>query len=117
MLQNIALIEICIILKVIFFFRQYRDIPLLTTGGIFHAANQSVEASIVIHTAIEYAPNEALHHLELANIYAYLGEYNKSIEYYDSALKLNPNLNMARSAKHNILCNLKLETSLTTLHQ
>lgn len=97
--------------------RQHRDIPLLTTGGIFHAANQSTEAAIVLHTAIEYTPTESLNHFTLANIYAHLGEYNKSIEYYDNSLKLNPGLDISRSAKHNILCNLKLESSLSALHQ
>ncbi|XP_031782231.1 tetratricopeptide repeat protein 17 isoform X2 [Nasonia vitripennis] len=97
--------------------RQHRDIPLLTAGGILHAANYSSDAAVLLHTAIEYAPKESMHHLALANVYAYLGEYNKSIEFYDNSLKLNPNLDMSRSAKHNILCNLKLESSLSALHQ
>lgn len=99
------------------FFRRYRDIPLLSTGGILHAANHSVDAAIVLQTAIDYAPTERLLHLALANIYAHLGEYNKSVEYYDNVLKLDPSMNLARSAKHNILCNLKLESSLSALHQ
>lgn len=86
-------------------------------GGVLHAANQSEEAAIVLHTAIEYSSNESLHHLALANVYAHLGEYNKSVEYYDNSLKLDPTLDVARSAKHNILCNLKLESSLSALHQ
>lgn len=86
-------------------------------GGILHAANQSEEAATVLHTAIEYFSNESSHHLALANVYAHLGEYNKSIEYYDNSLKLDPGLDIAQSAKHNILCNLKLESSLSALHQ
>ncbi|XP_014214648.1 tetratricopeptide repeat protein 17 [Copidosoma floridanum] len=97
--------------------RRYRDIPLQTTGGIFHAANYSKEAAVVLHNAIEYAPTEPLHHLTLANIYAHLGEYNKSVEYYDNAIKYNPDLDVAKKAKHTILCNLKLESSLSALHQ
>ncbi|KAJ8678526.1 hypothetical protein QAD02_014313 [Eretmocerus hayati] len=97
--------------------RQYRDIALLTTGGIFHAANKSREAAIILHTAIEYEPTESLHHLALANVYAQLGEFNKSVQFYDNSLRLDPQLDMARSAKHNILCNLKLESSLSALHR
>ncbi|XP_058790229.1 tetratricopeptide repeat protein 17 isoform X2 [Phymastichus coffea] len=97
--------------------RRYRDIPLLTTGGILYAANQSADAAIILQTAIEYAPTVSLHHFALANVYAHLGQYNKSVKYYDNVLRLDPSMNIARSAKHNILCNLKLESSLSALHQ
>lgn len=97
--------------------RKFRDIPLLTTGGVLHAANRSAEAAIVIRTAIEYAPNESSLHLALGNIYGFLGDYNKSVHYYDNSLKFSPTLDVAKSAKHNILCNLKLENSLTALHR
>ena len=89
----------------------------MTAGGILHAANQSADAAIILHTAIEHAPNQSGNHLALANVYAYLGEYNKSIEYYDNSLKIDPKLDVSRSAKHSILCNLKLESSLSALHQ
>ncbi|XP_014238216.1 tetratricopeptide repeat protein 17 [Trichogramma pretiosum] len=97
--------------------RLYRDIPLLSVGGILHATNYSTDAVTVLNTAIDYKPTESLHHLALANVYAHLGEYNKSIECYDNALKLNPRLDVARGAKHQIRCNLKLENLLSALHQ
>lgn len=104
--------------SLIFFcnYRQYRDIPLLTTGGILHAARQSAEAAIVLHTAINYAPDQSRQHLALGNIYATLGDYKRAIACYDNCLKLSPNMQQAHTAKHAILCHQKIEETLTTLH-
>ncbi|XP_033211674.1 tetratricopeptide repeat protein 17 isoform X2 [Belonocnema kinseyi] len=97
--------------------RQFRDIPLLTTGGILHAAKHSAEAAIILHSAIDYAPNQSHQHLALGHVYASLGDYNRSIACYDNSLKLAPTMHPARDAKHAILCHQKLENTLTSLLQ
>ncbi|XP_046477083.1 tetratricopeptide repeat protein 17 isoform X2 [Neodiprion pinetum] len=97
--------------------RRYRDIALLTTGGILHAAKHSGEAAIILHTAISYAPTQSHQHLALGHVYAALGDYNRSVACYDNCLRLAPTMDQARHAKHAILCHQKLEIALTSLLQ
>ncbi|XP_014469374.1 PREDICTED: tetratricopeptide repeat protein 17 isoform X2 [Dinoponera quadriceps] len=95
--------------------KQYRDIPLLTTAGIFHAARYSGEAAIVLHTAIDYNPLESYHHLALGHIYTSLGDFDRSAACYDNCLKLAPETAEARQMKYAILCHRLLETTLLRL--
>lgn len=96
-------------------YRRYRDIALLTTGGILHAAQHSGEAAIILHTAISYAPTQSHQHLALGHVYAALGDYNRSVACYDNCLRLAPTMDQARNAKHAILCHQKLELALNSL--
>ncbi|XP_063991883.1 tetratricopeptide repeat protein 17 isoform X1 [Diachasmimorpha longicaudata] len=97
--------------------REFRDIPLLTAGGILHAAKHSAEAAIVLHAAIDYAPTQSHHHLALGHVYAVLGDYNRSIACYDNSLKLTPGMEQAKQAKFVILCCQSFEKSLGALHK
>ncbi|CAG5102000.1 Similar to ttc17: Tetratricopeptide repeat protein 17 (Danio rerio) [Cotesia congregata] len=97
--------------------RQYRDIPLLTTGGILHAAKYSAEAAIVLHAAIDYAPTQSHQHLALGHVYAILGDYNRSLACYDNSLRLTPSMEQAKQAKFVILCCQSLTEALTALHK
>ncbi|XP_011306782.1 tetratricopeptide repeat protein 17 [Fopius arisanus] len=97
--------------------REFRDIPLLTAGGILHAAKHSAEAAIVLHAAIDYAPTQSHQHLALGHVYAILGDYNRSIACYDNSLKLTPSMEQAKQAKFVILCCQSLEKSLGALHK
>lgn len=101
----------------LFFFREFRDIPLLTTGGILHAARSSAEAAIVLHTSIDHAPTQSHQHLALGHVYAVLGDYNRSIACYDNSLRLAPTMEQARQAKQVILCRQRLDKSLGALHK
>lgn len=67
-------------IKVFFFFciyRHYRDLPLLTLGELLFQAHRPAEAAIVLHAAVDHAPNTPLSHLALGNVYAELGDYNR----------------------------------------
>ncbi|XP_015120948.1 tetratricopeptide repeat protein 17 isoform X2 [Diachasma alloeum] len=97
--------------------REFRDIPLLTTGGILHAAKHSAEAAIVLHAAIDYAPTQSHQHLALGHVYAILGDYNRSIACYDNSLKLTPSMEQAKQAKFVILCCQSLGKSLGALQK
>ncbi|XP_057331405.1 tetratricopeptide repeat protein 17 isoform X2 [Microplitis mediator] len=97
--------------------REYRDIPLLTTGGILHAAKYSAEAAIVLHAAIDYAPTQSHQHLALGHVYAILGDYNRSLACYDNSLRLTPTMEQAKQAKFVILCCQSLTEALTALHK
>ncbi|XP_024944685.1 tetratricopeptide repeat protein 17 isoform X3 [Cephus cinctus] len=95
---------------------RYRDIPLLTTGGILHAAKHSGEAAIILHAAIDYAPTQSHQHLALGHVYAVLGDFNRSIACYDNCLRLAPTMDQARQTKHAILCEKKLGNYLSSLY-
>ncbi|KAK0083957.1 hypothetical protein PV326_006462 [Microctonus aethiopoides] len=97
--------------------REFRDIPLLTTGGILHAAKYSAEAAIVLHAAIDYAPNQSHQHLALGHVYAILGDFNRSVACYDNSLRLTPTMEQARQAKFVILCCQSVTEALTALHK
>ena len=49
---------------------QYRHIPLVSLGNVLHRAKSSEEAAIVIHAAIDVAPDVPISHYTLGNIYA-----------------------------------------------
>ncbi|XP_070162882.1 tetratricopeptide repeat protein 17-like isoform X1 [Polyergus mexicanus] len=92
--------------------RQYRDIPLLTTAGILHAAKYSGEAAIILHAAIDHNPIESYHHLALGHVYTSLGDFERSAACYDNCLKLAPETREAEQMKYVILCHRLLETTL-----
>ncbi|XP_011638804.1 tetratricopeptide repeat protein 17 [Pogonomyrmex barbatus] len=97
--------------------RQYRDIPLLTTAGILHAARYSGEAAIILHAAIDHNPTESYHHLALGHVYTSLGDFDRSAACYDNCLKLAPDTLEAKQMKYAILCHRSLETSLLLFDQ
>jgi tetratricopeptide (TPR) repeat protein len=97
--------------------RRYRDIPLLTTAGILHAAKYSGEAAIILHAAIDHNPMESYHHLVLGHIYTSLGDFERSAACYDNCLKLAPDTVEAKQMKYAILCHHLLETTLLLFDQ
>ncbi|EZA50628.1 Tetratricopeptide repeat protein [Ooceraea biroi] len=97
--------------------RQYRDIPLLTTAGILHAAKRSGEAAVILHAAIDHNPTESYHHLALGHVYASLGDFDRSVACYDNCLKLSPDTMEAKQMKYTILCHRLLETTLLLFDQ
>lgn len=97
--------------------REFRDIPIHNLAGTLHQARHSKEAAMFLHSAIEHAPKEAIHHLALGSIYASLGDYNKSVQYYDRYLELKPGQKDVIANRHAILCYWKLETGLIQLQE
>ncbi|XP_067009164.1 tetratricopeptide repeat protein 17 [Anabrus simplex] len=97
--------------------REYRDLALLTLGGVLHQARASSEAAVVLHAAVDHAPMEASNHLALGTVYAALGDYNRSVSCLDNALKLQPGLEVAARIKHAVVCHRKLEHGLLELNE
>ncbi|PNF37345.1 hypothetical protein B7P43_G00484 [Cryptotermes secundus] len=97
--------------------RQYRDLALLNLGAIFHQSRFSAEAAIILHAAVDHAPLMAPNHFLLGNVYAVLGDYNRSVACYDNAVKLKPGMDQVIRTKHSVLCHRKLEKGLLDLHE
>ncbi|XP_018572773.1 tetratricopeptide repeat protein 17 isoform X3 [Anoplophora glabripennis] len=97
--------------------REYQDIPLHNLAGILHQARHSREAALMLHSAIETAPNQAIHYLAIGNVYAALGDYNKSVTYYDKFLEIKPGQKDVVANKHATLCYWKLENGLISFQE
>ncbi|KAL1122617.1 hypothetical protein AAG570_002944, partial [Ranatra chinensis] len=89
--------------------RSFKDVPLLNLGVMLQRAQCSAEAAILLHSAVDHAPHRPQGHFVLANVYAVLGDYNRSIGCYDNALGLDPDWTQVKSTKHAVLCRKKLE--------
>ncbi|CAH1997575.1 unnamed protein product [Acanthoscelides obtectus] len=96
---------------------EYQDIPLYNLAGILHQARHSKEAAMVLQKAIEIAPEQAIHYLAIGNVYAALGDYNKSVVYYDKFLEMNPGQKDVVANKHATLCYWKLEKGLLSFQE
>ncbi|CAH0560129.1 unnamed protein product [Brassicogethes aeneus] len=96
---------------------EFRDIPVHNLAGILHQSRHSKEAAMFLHSCVDHAPKEAIHHLALGNVYASLGDYNKSVHYYDQYLNLKPDQKDVIANRHAILCYWKLETGLIQLQE
>lgn len=97
--------------------RHYRDLALFNLGAIFHQAHFPAEAAIILHAAVDHAPLMAQSHFLLGNVYAVLGDCNRSVACYDNALKLQPSMEQVTRTKHSVLCHRKLEKGLYDLYE
>lgn len=97
--------------------RMYRDVPLLNLGCLLQRAQLRPEAAILLHAAVDHAPNRPLSHYALATTYAGLGDYNRSVACYDNALRLRPNWVPAQRIRSSVLCHNKLDSALQSLQR
>lgn len=96
---------------------EYRAIPLLSLATILHRANSFEEAAIVLHGAIDITPDIPHAHYTLANIYAVLTDYNKSVICFENVLKLCPKFTEAKQRKYAVLCHSNIENALKAQHE
>ncbi|XP_073998255.1 tetratricopeptide repeat protein 17 isoform X2 [Rhodnius prolixus] len=95
--------------------RHFKDVPMLNLGVMLQRAQCTAEAAILLHSVIDHAPLKPKGHFLLANVYTSLGNYNRSIAYYDNALSLKPNWGIAKRARHAIICHYKVKNTLNNL--
>ncbi|XP_037277301.2 tetratricopeptide repeat protein 17 [Rhipicephalus microplus] len=96
--------------------REHKDVALISLGNVLHRAHLSEEAAIVVHAAVDTAPDNAICHFTLGNIYAVLADYNKSIVCFENTLKVQPDFQNARQRLHAVHCHSKLEIALEAQH-
>lgn len=97
--------------------RQYKDVALISLANILHRAKRSMEASVLIHAAIDINSDLNVNHFTLGNIYAVLGDYNKSITYFENTLLMQKDFEAAYRRKHAVKCHHKIETALEAQHR
>lgn len=95
----------------------YKDTPLFNLGVMLHRAQCTAEAAILLHSAVDHAPQKPWGHFVLANVYALLGDYNRSIACYNNVLGLDPGWSLARSMRHSIVCHNKVRQGIQDLQQ
>ncbi|XP_076351194.1 tetratricopeptide repeat protein 17-like [Tachypleus tridentatus] len=96
--------------------REHKDIALISLGNILHRAHFSKEAAVVVRTAVDIDLNNAISHYTLGIIYAVLADYNKSVESFKNALKVQPEFANVEQHLHAVLCHSKVEKALETQH-
>ncbi|KAG0411227.1 hypothetical protein HPB47_011658 [Ixodes persulcatus] len=96
--------------------REHKDVALISLGNVLHRSHLSEEAAIVVHAAVDTAPDNAICHFTLGNIYAVLADYNKSVVCFENTLKVQPDFLNARQRLHAVLCHGKLEAALEAQH-
>ncbi|XP_064481070.1 tetratricopeptide repeat protein 17-like isoform X2 [Ornithodoros turicata] len=96
--------------------REHKDVALISLGNILHRSHLSEEAAIVVHAAVDTAPDNAICHFTLGNIYAVLADYNKSVICFENTLKVQPDFKNAKQRLHAVLCHSKLEAALEAQH-
>ncbi|XP_070200043.1 tetratricopeptide repeat protein 17-like isoform X3 [Littorina saxatilis] len=97
--------------------RYQKDVALISLANILHRARYSNEAAILVHSALDLSRELNVNHFTLGNIYAVLGEYNKSIICFENTLKIQPDFEAAAKRKHAVLCHSKLEGALEAQHR
>uniref|UniRef100_A0A2C9KLB1 Tetratricopeptide repeat protein 17 n=1 Tax=Biomphalaria glabrata TaxID=6526 RepID=A0A2C9KLB1_BIOGL len=97
--------------------RLQKDVALISLANILHRARFSSEAAILVHAALEMSKELNVNHFTLGNIYAVLGEYNKSIICFENTLKIQPDFEAAAKRRHAVLCHSKLELALEAQHR
>ncbi|CAH1785951.1 unnamed protein product [Owenia fusiformis] len=95
----------------------HKDIALISLANVLHRARYSKEAAIVVTAALEISRELNVNHFTLGNIFAVLGEYNKSVACYENTLRIQPDFEAAKNRMHAVLCHAKLEKALEAQHQ
>lgn len=100
-----------------FFPREYRDIPLHNLAGIFYQGYHYKEAETFLQSAIDHAANEPMHYFALGNVYAKLGDHNKSVSYFNKFLELKTDEKDIVDIRHSLLCILKVTKGLMNFQE
>lgn len=71
--------------------RKYLDISLLSLGTILQRCNRTRDASVVMHSAYNHAPDVFENAIGLGNALFMISDFNGALKMYKNALALEPN--------------------------
>ncbi|XP_070560353.1 tetratricopeptide repeat protein 17-like [Ptychodera flava] len=97
--------------------RQHKDVALVNMANVLHRARHSADAAILVHASLDVSTDLNVNHFTLGNIYAVLGEYNKSVLCFEQTTEQQPDFEAARKRKHAVRCQEKLEVALEEQHE
>ncbi|EDW82682.1 uncharacterized protein Dwil_GK25005 [Drosophila willistoni] len=92
----------------------FRDIPLLSLGTILFRMGRLADADLLLTAAVEHAPLVAENHVVLASALAMKHDFNRSLQHFDEAERLDPStLPRTQQVRNFISCleNLTKKTS------
>ncbi|KAH8420289.1 hypothetical protein KR009_008788 [Drosophila setifemur] len=92
----------------------FKDIPLLSLGTILFRMGRLADADLILTSAVEHAPQVAENHVVLASALAMRHDFNRSLQHFDEAERLDPStLPRTQQVRNFISCleNLTKKTS------
>ncbi|EDW27447.1 GL20274 [Drosophila persimilis] len=92
----------------------FKDIPLLSLGTILFRMGRLIDADLILTAAVEHAPKVAENHVVLASALAMKHDFNRSLQHFDEAERLDPStLPRTQQVRNFISCleNLTKKTS------
>ncbi|KAH8235471.1 hypothetical protein KR032_001021 [Drosophila birchii] len=92
----------------------FKDIPLLSLGTILFRMGRLADADLILTAAVEHAPMVAENHVVLASALAMKHDFNRSLQHFDEAERLDPStLPRTQQVRNFISCleNLTKKTS------
>lgn len=92
----------------------FKDIPLLSLGTILFRMGRLADADTILTAAVEHAPQVAENHVVLASALAMKHDFNRSLQHFDEAERIDPStLPRTQQVRNFISCleNLTKKTS------
>ncbi|XP_071497745.1 tetratricopeptide repeat protein 17-like [Diadema antillarum] len=94
----------------------HKNVALMNIANVLHRGHLSNDAAILAQAALEVEDDIDIVYFTLGNIYAAIGEYNRSSECFGHTARINPALGAAEKRQHAVKCHQKLEGALEAQH-
>ncbi|XP_041472633.1 tetratricopeptide repeat protein 17-like [Lytechinus variegatus] len=95
---------------------EHKNVALMNMANVLHRGHLSADASVLAEAALEGDQELDIVYFTLGNIYAAIGEYNKSSWCFGHTSRINSALGAAEKRQHAVKCHQKLERALEAQH-
>lgn len=97
---------------------KHKDVALVNLANILHQSDFTMNATVVLLHALDISgSNDYVNYYHLANMFASLGNFNRSIYYYQKSLKFRKDFQPALVRLAAVKCELKLQEKLEAQHE
>eukprot|EP00057_Strongylocentrotus_purpuratus_P019322 XP_011673796.1 PREDICTED: tetratricopeptide repeat protein 17 [Strongylocentrotus purpuratus] len=96
--------------------QEHKNVALMNMANVLHRGHLSGDASVLADAALDGDQEIDIVYFTLGNIYAAIGEYNKSSWCFGHTSRINPALGAAEKRQHAVNCHQKLERALEAQH-